>query len=870
MSRSLEAIGDVLAGPRRGDANAFAKLSTAESRRLSMAQRLGKTTIEFDPDSKLSDDDKQTVLALLTGYAKEREEEAPKAAVAKEPKRHRTPVIDGEKFMDENGLQRQKKRLAGEPKIISYVLGLGFTHEGLEHFGVGVAKPYQYNGVVQHSDVLVFPLRGPDGEFYGRNTYAVVPGISTDNRPEGRRWPIWSSSEDAYPNYADGIRDRTILFVCENVLEMGVIWSALRGSKLAAKLALVCSSESTQGPTHPRVWKDTEYWEKWERVYAGHAAGELDHSTGVRAGDQRANAVARKSAREVHRVWPKGYASWGEYFKAGKTPADFEQLLLDAQPLSAVELEEEKGKQRWFAANPVDLIGGYSNGYLYEVCDIGEEVLDDETGEKVQRMRTWIIRSDRTKHYARQMPAPKGTPIHQVIHRLWPDGTVISGPPRPRPSGTWSVESIQRYLDGKGTYAPLAEQIERIAGHLKACVWLPYPDDYTLLACTVVVTYVQSIFDAVPLLLATGAPGTGKSRLGGAMVDVSANAPPVVGAISAASLARLIDQCRGFVAIDDVEQVAAKRGDGQFDDFIQALKLAYAKATGTKLWTNTKTMRLEKLNFFGVKMIGNTRGVDDILGSRMFTIATKRKPKLDKITEERLARGRLSQAQLAELKDELHTWAFTETRTIADTYGIVHPNQSTRSDEIAAPLRVVAKLAGSPEIEASLQRALEWQARMDVQPETPEQLLREALIDIVTESVKSSGVLRTVVTITEVMMRMAVLVDPNYRKSFTNELSEIESAEWVGRQLKQRFVDTNVQMGRLEMYGKFLRPYQLMDEFVAEAAEAVLSREEVSRVARSKDPKQFCAGCTACPYRSVCEMRSVREARESTAPDARH
>ncbi len=35
-------------------------------------------------------------------------------------------------------------------------------------------------------------------------------------------------------------------------------------------------------------------------------------------------------------------------------------------------------------------------------------------------------------------------------------------------------------------------------------------------------------------------------------------------------------------------------------------------------------MRVEKLNFFGVKMINNTSGADNILGSRMLRVQTRK------------------------------------------------------------------------------------------------------------------------------------------------------------------------------------------------------------------------------------------------------
>jgi hypothetical protein len=831
-------------------------MSQAEQSRYHLAQREYAKAMEFDSDSKLTDEDKALLLRILEKNAETRP--APPAVVVlpSAPTKHEadeTLEIAGEEYRT-----TLTRRLTRDKKACAWLEAQACSEAVIKHFSLGLSKPYLRNGstVPVHADALVAPLLHRDGRFYKKYTYHAVAGVTVDNREQ--KASAWSSGDPRV--YYSGLKkDQKRLFVCDSLPDLWAIWNAIRGTPLIKDLLLIAS---TNGTSHPDDWKDSEFFEGWDRVYLGHNLDALDPRTGRRAGDERAKGVARRANRETHRVWPAGVASWGRFFKDGKSGADFELLLSAAQPLSAKDLEvENQGQPSWFVATPVDIAGGFHNGYLYEVMEIGENVTDDETGELVQRLRTIVVRSDRTTHTARQMQAPKGTPQHQVIHRLWPDGAVIQGPLKPRPSSTWSIESIQRFIRGQVKCPLLATQIKRIRGHLKASVWLPHEDDYTLLACTVVVTYVQPIFESVPLLLATGAAGTGKTQLGIAMTQLCANSPgSPVGQISAASIARLIDQTRGFVALDDLENVGKRRGgDAQFDELVQALKLSYNQKSAVKYWTNMKTGRLERLNFFGVKLIGNTRGVDAILGSRMFTIPTRVMPQGASLDRS----GQLTESELSELRNELHTWAFSNVGAVNDAYTATHPNKSTRAEEIAAPLRTISRLAGDADVEASLQRALERQARLDVQPETPEQVLREALIDIVTESINETGVLRTVVTITEVMMRMALLVEPNYRKAFTNELSDIESPEWVGRQLKQMYVNTEARLPRIELYGKFLRSYQLTDAFISAAAEAVVSKAELATMERSADPRDFCRGCPLCPYRNACDMRAAREAKEA-------
>lgn len=738
----------------------------------------------------------------------------------------------------------------------------GFSPAVLEHFQLGLSEPYIPNketGEVATSDALTAPLRGRDGKFYSKYVNYSVPAVTVDNRP--KKLKAWSAGP-ARTYFSDKATDRkTRLFICDGLKDLWALWDKLRGTDLGGRLLLITSTNGGSG--YPEEWKASDFWEQWETIYLGHDNDEQDARTGKKAGDEHAKAVAKMALREMRRVWPIGFKDWNDFFLAGKTLDDFETLLEGAYPLSLKELKDD-GPDRSLGlheAMPVSLVGAFHNGHLYEPVDVLERTADDDTGEMLERYRTMVIRSDGTLHTVAKMPAPKGTQSHRFVYRLVPDGTLLDGAPKPRTHATWSWTSIQEFMEGKSRELPLREMVTKLKGHLQASVWLPYENDYTLLACTVVATYVQSIFDAVPLLLATGAAGTGKTQLGIAMTEVCANSPnTAIGQISAASIARLIDQTRGFVVLDDLESVGGRRNsDAQFGDLIQALKLSYNKLSAIKFWTNMKTNSLERLNFFGIKLINNTQGVDAILGSRMFTIATRKMPDGVVITTE----GKLSFEERTQLRNDLHVWAFKNAQAVAQAYGLVFPNKTTRSDEIAAPLKVIALLSGDEVLSRSLEAALFHQSKVDVQPETAEQVLREALERILVTSFEERGVVRTIITVFELCMQAALMVDSsNFGKSSTTDLSDIESPEVVGRFLKQHFVKSGVDQVRFQLFGKFLRGYVLEDDFVNNVLARYFPDGALGAATRSSNPKEFCQGCADCSYRDRCDIRALREAKE--------
>lgn len=225
-----------------------------------------------------------------------------------------------------------------------------------------------------------------------------------------------------------------------------------------------------------------------------------------------------------------------------------------------------------------------------------------------------------------------------------------------------------------------------------------------------------------------------KKRVGKwlAMSQICANGS-VIGQTSAASIARYIDETRVFVVLDDLESLGTKGNSGKeansFSELAQALKLSYNKSTGIKLWTDVKTMKTEKLNFFGVKFINNTQGVDDILGSRMLHVQTRTMPA--EARAEFHERQGLPAAKLRALRDELHTWAFENIGEVVRVYAELVSGKSDRAEEITAPLKMTAALVGDAEIEADFKTAIAMQRRKVIRPEDPVEVLWEALRNLV-------------------------------------------------------------------------------------------------------------------------------------------
>jgi hypothetical protein len=428
-------------------------------------------------------------------------------------------------------------------------------------------------------------------------------------------------------------------------------------------------------------------------------------------------------------------SSWVEYFLSGGTAVSFIELQKTAPVLSCPAPRDAGSLEQVgdFAVKPANINGAFVNGYLYYPFTVERREMEktergggDATRRVVTSYVTKVVRSDGAVLDVTKLASPRGTPRERQVLALT-DGTRIEKEPQISHYATWQLESIQsfiRALQGNrlAPHRPLNELLVELVGHLRRSVWLPYENDYVVLALYAAMSFVYQVFDAIPLLMIRGEKGTGKSELGDAIAKVSCNAT-VIGQGSAAGVIRLLNEARGLVVLDDLESVGRAMEMTSFGDINQMLKLSYKKGTGRKAITD-KSGKTTVFDFYGPKIINNTRGVDPILGSRMLHVQTRRIPDAARLDAPLTG----SEAdELAQLRDELHTWGMANAKLVYEHYMCLADHKGGRQHEIVAPLRAIARVSGEENIQASLEEAVERQFARRRKIENPVDLIKEAI-----------------------------------------------------------------------------------------------------------------------------------------------
>jgi hypothetical protein len=745
--------------------------------------------------------------------------------------------------------QSLRGRLLKSEQAMAYLTGpkRGLTRQTIDHFGLGLSSRYTNKDGVTTADAVVAPIVSPSRDFLARLAKVCVPGL-TQNPTSENSW-TWG---EVTTYWSDEKKGQALVFVCEGLKDLWRHWQALAKTDMSKDIILI---SSTHGSAYPAEWEQEEFWSQWKEIYLGHDNDD--------PGDMIAERLLEFTGRQVRRVRvPKEFGKdWTDYWQNGGDIDRFRALLSGAPVASAARVIDARElsfppvlRPGCYSYNPVDINGAYINGHLYYPTEI-HVVEVNKAGVMEERLETIVIRSDRTIQRVVCAPAPTGTPADKKVFKLT-DGTIVESEPRVSSNRTWAYESIGKYINGTAKSRGLQALVQDLVAALQQAVWLPYSEDYAALALTALVTYVQTVFESVPLILMNGPAGSGKTQAGNAMARLSANGK-VIGQVSAATAARVIDETRGLVVLDDVESIAAKAGrDIQVTELVQALKVSYNQHTAIKMWTDVKTMRTEKLNFFGVKILNNTLGADFVLGSRMIRIQTRKMPEHIQSNVREFSVSDLQ--RLRSLRNELHVWAFENVTKVDKVYREVFSAKSNRDMEIAAPLRTMARLIGDPQISAMLESCLARQhAQQHDVNDDPVEILSEAVRNIIKQGYE-------IVTIAQLRLEMRTLLDVNYGITHTTDIPEWDQPEWLGRQLRSNDLVADVNLGRRRFFGKNLRLVKFANWIIEEARKDEAGDPLPIAL---KAPDAFCQGCANCPYRNAgCELQILRLQEENRRP----
>lgn len=538
-----------------------------------------------------------------------------------------------------------------------------------------------------------------------------------------------------------------------------------------------------------------------------------------------------------------------DFLKASDT-AEQSGVLLEAAQASSDGASESVGE---FAVGPVNINGAFVNGHLYYPFTIERREIEEvrrKGASPVKRLVTSyitkVVRSDGTVLDVIRLAAPRGTPRERQVLALT-DGTRVEKEPQFSHYATWRLSSIQTFIAAMRSEAlephrPLKEILADIVAHLRRSVWLPYEGDYTVLALYAAMSFVYQVFDALPLLIVRGEKGTGKSELGDAIAKVSCNAT-VIGQGSSAGVVRLLNEARGLVVLDDLESVGRIFEAASFGDVTQMLKLSYKKGTGRKAITD-KNGKTTIFDFYGPKIINNTRGVDPILGSRMLQIQTRRIP--DVLRQSLTLRGS-DPGDLVRLRDELHVWGMAAAAAVHTHYTRLADHVGDRQAEIAAPLRVIAELSGDGRLRASLEVALQRQFTNRYRAGGATELLKEAVDNCIRGGASEQ------VSAAQVTLELRRLSEEDLSFQENWEGAIWKRPEWIGQQLRMLGIrDNALKVGRARLYGIITRIYGLRREYVEGVLKDLSAAGE--RPPQGRRPFDFCERnvCSACPYERIC------------------
>lgn len=384
------------------------------------------------------------------------------------------------------------------------------------------------------------------------------------------------------------------------------------------------------------------------------------------------------------------------------------------------------------------------------------------------------------------------------------------------------------------------ELLEGVHDHLKASVTLAHEEDYALLTFVLVSSYAQAIFETVPLVQVLGPAGP---ELGGTLSQLGCNATCIPGQMPAANAARRLDRLAGLAVIEDLEEMGLRSGEDEFKMFLDQLGASTRKGTASTTWTDPKTLRVENLNLYGVKIV---TGAADSLPRPVLRVYTRQ-------TSLGAADG-TSPTSLQELRDNLHIWVLENVGRIDHRYR-QHNQLLSPQEALRALLTVLAHLLGHTALSAQLQVALALQEREPLTAMSSVQLLHEAVRSLIRQGYHQQ------VTLKQLQLEMRLLAGDDPAEASTPPSSEWQEPRWVGRRLRiERLIDPTANDERRWLWREQTRIITLEPGFVARTLHT-FDQQGSAYAPSVRQPLEFCLPrpCTECPYAGFCSMRARKE-----------
>lgn len=783
------------------------------------------------------------------------------------------PVKKGPKLANKDALASRRRLLLHDDAALAYLHGRGLTNETIERFHIGAEATRRMKGAT-FGPFLTHPIIAEDGKPRGVFAWTKIDGWTEGDGVD--RLGKGGCAGGPFSTWDGKIGQKHTLIVVEGMKDQWRMSQEIARTALAATTAIMTSSH---GSGIPEEWHDEDFWLRWKAVFLAH---DNDQS-----GEKTAIKISSLARRDFLRLMPPGMGTgktdWTDFFQGDGTAEDFRKLMTDAEPIGLPGVHaEDSAAPRKLKDTPtgdhedrrVNVNGAFVRGYSYypykvrvvEVLDENGDVVDVADGDeipkgaqKVSYRKTRIMRSDGRIMNFHEQPAPAWVPKSDRVIAL-DDGTEVDSAPDPDSFCTWRLKSIQSYRARKraraATNRPLKQILADIEDCLRKAVWLPNPNDYTLITCYVAMAYVYDVFDAIPLFCFNGEKESGKSTAAKAMVAMSFNAT-TMGAGSEASMIRFADQGRGLLHLDDKEHVGRKsKSDNGLGDLNEILKVSYDKETARKTVTERDAggrMQNRSLKFFGPKVVTKITGIDSVVASRMFIVPCRPMPSA--IKENGGVPG-MDHPRAEALRQELHCWGMSEIRHVHRIYRERFTKGTDRSSQISAPLLTIGWMSGDEDLQDRLKNAIRASKSAQSQDVSAASVLRDAIDGMIARGV------RKWFSMFQVQLELSLNPDaqmtvPAY--SLDDDFAALQNPVKLGHMIGSIGAKTE-NMLRVNLCGVKARIYELDPDYL----EAALHRIEADLLLRiqpeymADDPGRigtaFCdhTDCAHCPYDGSC------------------